>query len=53
MSDRKGGQLMIVKIFWRDISEEKQAEIIKAFGDNCNFDVFPITVLESSESEDN
>ena len=44
---------MIVKIFWQDISEEKQTEIIKAFGDNCNFDVFPITVLESSESEDN
>ena len=37
----------------QDISEEKQTEIIKAFEDNCNFDVFPITVLESSESEDN
>lgn len=34
-----------IEIYWGDLTAEKQAEILAAFGDNCNFDVFPIAVI--------
>lgn len=36
----------MVQIFWKDLTAEKQQEIIDEFGDNCNFDVFPIAELQ-------
>lgn len=45
----------MIQIFWDDLTPEKQAEILAAFGDNCNYDVFPIveipTMDETEESE--
>ena len=35
----------MVEIYWDDLTEEKQREILEMFGDNQNFDQFPITVL--------
>jgi len=34
-----------VSIYWDDLTETKQAEIIDVFGDNCNFDVFPVVEI--------
>lgn len=34
-----------VDIYWQDLTPEKQAEILRAFGDNGNWDVIPITTL--------
>lgn len=42
----------MVQIFWKDLTAEKQQEIIAEFGDNCNFDVFPIAELQIDEVED-
>ena len=32
----------MVEIYWDDLTEEKQREILEVFGDNQNFDQFPI-----------
>lgn len=43
----------MVEIYWDDLTEEKQREILEMFGDNQNFDQFLITVLlEPEEAED-
>lgn len=42
----------MVQIFWKDLTAEKQQEIIDEFGDNCNFNVFPIAELHADEVED-
>ena len=36
---------MSVEIYWDDLTVEKQQEILEVFGENCNFDVFPIVEL--------
>lgn len=35
----------VIQIFWEDLSSRKQQEILDTFGDNCNFDVFPIAEI--------
>ena len=41
----------MVSIYWNDLTTEKQAEILAAFGENCNFDVFPIANIPISEED--
>ena len=41
----------MIEIYWKDISEEKQQEILDAFEENCNYDVFPIVQIPESEDE--
>lgn len=41
-----------IEIYWKDISEEKQKEILDRYGDNCNYDVFPIAIIGEDEEED-
>jgi len=43
-----------LEILWDDLTKRKQQEILDMFGDNCNFDVFPLAVLEAhcEETED-
>lgn len=36
---------MSVEIYWDDLTPEKHQEILEVFGENCNFDVFPIVEL--------
>ena len=40
-----------IKIYLDDLSEEKQEEIIEKLGNNGNYDVFPIAVIEYEEEE--
>ena len=40
-----------IEIFWDDLTPEKQQEILDMFGENCNYDVFPIATI-SFENED-
>ena len=35
----------MISIYWSDLTSEKQAEILTAFGENCNYDVFPIVEI--------
>ena len=41
----------VVSIYWNDLTPAKQAEILAAFGDNRNFDVFPIVEIPISEED--
>ena len=40
---------MEIEIYWNDLTPEKQAELLDLFGDNNNWDVFPICTLEIEE----
>lgn len=35
----------MIQIFWDDLTESKQQEILAALGDNGNYDVFPIAEI--------
>ena len=35
----------MISIYWSDLTPAKQAEILAAFGNNCNYNVFPIINL--------
>ena len=35
-----------LEIYWDDLVEDTKKEIIELFGDNCNFDIFPIASIE-------
>ncbi|MEG1550884.1 MAG: hypothetical protein RR355_01295 [Oscillospiraceae bacterium] len=41
-----------IEIFWEDLTPKKQQEIIDAFGDNCNYDVFPIAEIPICQEEE-
>lgn len=41
----------MISIYWNDLTPEKQAEILAAFGDNGNYDVFPIAEIPISEED--
>ena len=40
-----------IEIYWSDLTETKQQEILELFGDNGNYDVFPLAVIEYEETE--
>ena len=31
---------------WEDLSDDFKSKIIQVFGDNCNWDLFPMTTIE-------
>lgn len=41
----------VISIFWSDLTSAKQAEILATFGENCNYDVFPIVEIPISEED--
>ena len=41
-----------IKIYWQDLTPAKQNEILQAFGENGNYDIFPIATLDVPEEED-
>ena len=41
-----------IEIYWDDLKPEKQQEIWEALGENGNYDVFPIAVLEFEEEQE-
>ena len=43
---------MFIKIYWDDLTEAKKQEIVEVFGDNCNYDIFPIVTLEVEDEEE-
>lgn len=40
-----------VEIYWQDLTPAKQSEILQAFGENGNYDVFPIATLGVPEED--
>lgn len=41
----------MIEIYWSDLTKEKQEEILEAFGENGNFDVFPIASIPEPEMD--
>ena len=35
-----------ISIYWQDLSKKMQNKLLSVFGDNCNWDCFPIATLE-------
>ena len=38
-----------IEIYWSDLSLSKQKEIFEQLGDNGNYDIFPLTIIEYEE----
>ena len=41
-----------IEIYWQDLTPAKQSEILQAFGENGNYDVFPIATLDVPEEDE-
>ena len=41
-----------IEIYWGDLTESKQNEILETLGDNGNYDVFPIATIETEQDEE-
>lgn len=41
-----------IEFYWNDLTEKKQKEILKIFGENCNWDVIPFATIDYEEEED-
>ena len=35
-----------IEIYWQDLTQAKQNEILQVFGENGNWDVFPIAAID-------
>ena len=42
---------MTIEIYWNDLTEEKQQELLNLLGDNRNWDAFPIAEIEIEEED--
>ena len=40
-----------IDIYWKDLTKEKQDEILEKLGDNGNWDVIPIVEIPENECE--
>ena len=41
----------MIHIYWKDLTKEKQDEILEKLGDNGNWDVIPIVEIPENECE--
>jgi len=41
-----------LNVYFNDLTEERQNKIIEVFGDNNNWDVFPICTLEIEDEKE-
>ena len=41
---------MFIEIYWDDLTEEKQNELLNLFGCNMNWDNFPIACVEMEDA---
>jgi hypothetical protein len=44
--------IKMIEIYFYDLTEEKQKEILDTFGENCNYDIFPIATIGEEGKED-
>lgn len=47
----EGEQSGRIEIYWQDLTPAKQREILQTFGENGNWDVFPIATLDVSTED--
>ena len=44
--------VLFADIFFEDLSDEAQAELLRLMGDNGNYDVFPLASINISSYDD-
>jgi len=44
--------MITIEFYWKDLTENKQQEILDKLGDNCNWDVFPFCTMEFEEGDE-
>ena len=50
INESTNGKPSVVEIYWNDLTAEKQQEILDVFGDNCNYDIFPIIQIPANDN---
>ena len=40
-----------IELFWGDLTTDCQKKILDIFGENCNWDVFPITTIPVEDDD--
>lgn len=43
--------MITIEIYWDDLTPDKQQEILDALGDNGNYDVIPLAIIEFEEED--
>ena len=38
--------MITIRVYWDDLSESMQKKLLSVFGDNCNWDCIPMSVIE-------
>ena len=41
-----------IEIYWQDLTERKQNELLQMLGDNRNWDVFPLATVDIEDDEE-
>lgn len=41
-----------IRLYWQDLSKEMQEKLLKLFGDNCNWDCIPMTIISIENNDD-
>ena len=51
-NERKDRAMKTIEIYWQDLTEKKQQEILDELGDNGNWDTFPMATIDIQEEGD-
>ena len=44
--------LKTIEIYWNDLTKEKQKEIVDIIGDDGNYDIYPIAIVEIEDCDE-
>lgn len=37
--------MITIRLYWQDLNKDTQDKLLNVFGDNCNWDCIPMTVI--------
>ena len=44
--------LKTIEIYWNDLTKEKQKEIVDIIGEDGNYDIYPIAIIEIEDCDE-
>ena len=44
--------LKTIEIYWNDLTKEKQKKIVDIIGDDGNYDIYPIAIVEIEDCDE-
>lgn len=42
--------MITIRVYWDDLNDSMQKKLLAVFGENCNWDCIPISVIEINNS---